>query len=183
MLSKTWPEILDRRPIVVAVAGSNGAGKSTFYEAHLSQTELRYVNADDLASSLQLGAYEAAELANQIRRTLLERGESFIFETVFSDPVGDKIEFLQAAHDQGYAVALVFVEIPDVATSQERVSIRVAQGGHDVPDEKLELRFSRTRANLDRAIARLPLVFVFDNGDLKKPFRLDRVYVDGERAE
>jgi predicted ATPase len=36
-------EFLDRRPIVVALAGSNGAGKSTFYEAFLVDSGLRFV--------------------------------------------------------------------------------------------------------------------------------------------
>jgi ABC-type branched-subunit amino acid transport system ATPase component len=28
---------LDKRPVIVALAGSNGAGKTTFYEAHLNR--------------------------------------------------------------------------------------------------------------------------------------------------
>ncbi|MGY8673796.1 MAG: hypothetical protein ACKVHO_14560, partial [Verrucomicrobiia bacterium] len=58
-----WESLLDKRPIVVAVAGSNGAGKSTFYHAHLANVALRYVNADDIAAELVLGAYEGADVA------------------------------------------------------------------------------------------------------------------------
>lgn len=52
-----WESLLDKRPVVVAVAGSNGAGKSTFYHAHLASAGLRYINADDIAAELDLGAY------------------------------------------------------------------------------------------------------------------------------
>jgi len=55
------------------------------------------------------------------------------------------------------------------------------QGGHDVPDDKIEARFQRTLANLERAIKTLPLVIVFDNTDLARPFRLEAVYQGGEQ--
>ena len=69
-----WKSFLDRRPIVVAVVGSNGAGKSTFFHAHLADAGLRFVNADDLAEGLDLGAYEAAELATSMREALEQQG-------------------------------------------------------------------------------------------------------------
>ncbi len=62
---------LDARPLIVALAGPNGAGKSTFFHAHLQPAGLRFVNADDLARELGVGAYEAAELANELRRALV----------------------------------------------------------------------------------------------------------------
>jgi hypothetical protein len=39
---------------------------------------------------------DVAKLANGLGVTLAEQRESFIFETVFSDPVGDKVEFLSS---------------------------------------------------------------------------------------
>jgi predicted ABC-type ATPase len=162
---------LDARPLIVALAGPNGAGKSTFFEAHLRPAGLRFVNADELARELGLGAYEAAELANQLRRALIEQRESFVFETVFSDPVGDKVSFLREAANNGYTVVLCFIGLESAVTSEQRVAMRVLQGGHDVPSEKLAARFDRTMANLGRAVRELPSVHVFDNGDLRTPFR------------
>jgi predicted ABC-type ATPase len=161
----------DARPIVVAVAGPNGAGKTTFFEAHLQSAGLRFVNADDLVRELEVDAYEAAELAGRLRQTLLDQGESFVFETVFSDPVGDKIAFLKQAEAKGYAVVLCFVGVDGAEVSEERVAMRVLQGGHDVPTRKLEERYPRTLKNLAQAIRELPHVLVFDNGDLHRPFR------------
>jgi predicted ABC-type ATPase len=99
----------DRRPILVAIAGPNGAGKTTFYRAHLASAGLRFVNADVLAAELAVGPYEAARLADALRRALVERGESFVFETVFSDPVGDKVGFLEEATRRGYIVVLCYI--------------------------------------------------------------------------
>lgn len=164
--------ILDRRPIIVAIAGPNGAGKSTFYRSFLAESGLRFVNADQLAQQLNVDPYRAAKLADAVRRELMVRKESFIFETVFSDPVGDKLAFLERAAERGYAVVLFFVGIDSANTSRERVAIRVAKGGHDVPSDKLEARYSRTMENLRKALRTLPNVFVYDNSDLRSPYRL-----------
>ncbi len=44
--------------------------------------------------------------------------------------------------------------------------MRVSQGGHDIPDEKLLARFERTQTNLKRAIECLPHVIVYSNENL-----------------
>lgn len=171
---------LDRRPVVVALAGPNGAGKTTFFHAHLAAAGLRFVNADVLARELGVpDAYAAARAADAIRRQLVEQRESFVFETVFSDPQGDKLGFLQHAVAQGYNVVLCFIGLPGAAMSEERVAMRVSQGGHDVPTGKLLERFPRTLANLRAAIRVLPNVWVFDNDDLRSPYRRVAVFENG----
>lgn len=175
---KAVPE-LDRRPVVVAVAGPNGAGKTFFYEAHLAPAALRFVNADVLARELKMDAYAAAEAADGVRRALLKRRESFVLETVFSDPVGDKLRFLKEAEASGYTVVLCFIGLADADLSEQRVAMRVEQGGHDVPTEKLRRRFGRTLKNLKAAVRALPSVYVFDNSDLHRPFRRVAVFKGG----
>jgi predicted ABC-type ATPase len=176
-------EILDQRPLIVALAGPNGAGKTTFYEAFLRPTGLRFINADLLTQDLALEPYAAAEVAGVLRERLLAERESFIFETVFSDPVGDKLGFLKRAASEGYTVVVCFIGVSGPDVSEERVAMRVSQGGHDVPTEKLAERFPRTLANLKAAIRELPHVWVFDNGNLAQPFRKAAVFRDGRRVE
>src|SRR6185312_3791562 len=120
---------------MVVVAGPNGAGKSTFFESHLKNSGLRFLNADALARELEVDAYEAARVIAALRVELVKQRESFVFETVFSDPVGDKLAFLKDTVKSGYAVALCFIGIADANTSEQRVAIRVSQGGHDVPSD------------------------------------------------
>ena len=57
--------------------------------------------------------------------------------------------------------------------------MRVLQGGHDVPTEKLVARYPRTMANLRAAIRSLPHVIVFDNDDLAHPFRRVATFENG----
>ena len=171
---------LDHRPVIVALAGSNGAGKTTFYHAHLQATALRLVNADILARELRVEAYSAAKMAGALRQRLMEQRQSFVFETVFSDPVGDKLAFLKDALGAGYQVVLCFIGIGSPQISDQRVAMRVSQGGHDVPLEKLVARFPRTLANLKAAIAALPYVVIFDNEDLKHPFQRVALFENGK---
>ena len=174
---------LDERPVMVAIAGPNGAGRTTFYRSHLETAGLCFVNADVLAKELDLEPYAAAGVAAAVRRALVARGESFVFETVFSDPVGDKVAFLEEAERSGYTVVLCFIGIADAETSIQRVSMRVTQGGHDVPDAKLQARFPRTLENLRRATQTLQNVLVFDNQDMGAPFRRVAVFRSGELVD
>ena len=96
-------ELLDavlavEQPRLVVIAGPNGAGKTTFYDFFLASLPLPFVNADQIARTLAPDdpasiAYDAAEVADRERRELLALRRSFIMETVFSDPAGDKLAF------------------------------------------------------------------------------------------
>lgn len=175
-------KILDDRPIILALAGPNGAGKTTFYNAHLKASALRFLNADEVSRELEIDAYEAASVISHLRHELVKQRESFVFETVFSDPVGHKLAFLKEAAQSGYTVVLCFIGVSGVETSEQRVAMRVSQGGHDVPSEKLASRFPRTLANLKAAVRELPHVLIFDNDDLQNPFRRVAIFAHGKQV-
>jgi predicted ABC-type ATPase len=175
----TLSQVLDRRPVLVALVGPNGAGKTTFFHSHVKPAGLRFLNADEVARELEIEAYEAAKVITQLRQELVGLRESFVFETVFSDPVGDKLGFLKEASQSGYTVVLCFIGVTGPETSEQRVAMRVSQGGHDVPSEKLVSRFPRTMANLKAALSQLPYVFIFDNDDLRISFRRVAVFEKG----
>lgn len=175
--------LLDRRPIVVALAGPNGAGKSSYFKTQLSGAALPFVNADVLAEALNLDAYAASGLADDLRRKLVVRRESFVFETVFSDPVGDKLEFLKSTEKAGYFVFLIFIGIASPELSGDRVEMRVSQGGHDVPEDKLVERYPRTMKNLKRAFVEIANVWVYDHSDLDVGYRLVATRENGRDVE
>lgn len=172
---------LDQRPVLVVLAGPNGAGKTTFYHAHLQPAALRFINTDVLAQALGIDPYAAAKVADGLRRELVKQRESFVFETVLSDPVGEKLAFLKEASKAGYSVVLCFIGISGPNVSEERVAMRVSQGGHDVPSEKLTSRYPRTMSNLKRAATELQHVLIFDQDDLRIPFRRVAVFQNGQR--
>lgn len=158
-------------PRLLFLAGPNGAGKSTYYRTYLRGSGLLLINADELARQLGVPAAEAARFADGARETLIEEGRSFITETVFSDPVGAKLGFLRRALAAGYEVELHFIGLSGVDLSAARVLQRFAQGGHDVPLERLERRFHQSLRNLATALSFVPEVHVFDNSSIDHPFR------------
>lgn len=95
------------------------------YELHMAAAGLRFVNADTHTRR------QASRLPCVTDR--MGRRESFAFETVFSDPAGEKLDFLWRAAGAGYNVILCFVD-------------------HDVPSDKIHSRFPRVLANLQRAL-------------------------------
>jgi len=181
---------LDRaEPLLLFLAGPNGAGKSTFFRDYLQVLGLPFINADEIARGLREAALPieaqnvdrlAFEIAEDLRKALLDGGLSFCTETVFSDPQGAKLDLLRRARASGYVVFLIFIGLNDPELSIARVTQRVEAGGHDVPDEKLLGRFSRTLANLKNAIPLVDEAFLFDNSSDLDPFRPVAVYTKGQ---
>lgn len=116
-------------------------------------------------------AYEAARVADAWRRDLAARGVSFCMETVFSDTQGAKVDFLKECRSNGYTVVLVFIGLESADLSRGRIMERVEAGGHDVPDEKIAMRFPRTFDNLRQALTFVDQAFLFDNSSADQPYR------------
>lgn len=159
-------------PRLIFLAGPNGAGKSTFFESFLKDSGLPFVNADRIGAALGVSDSEAAAAADAARAQLLAEGVSFITETVFSDPVGAKLQFLRDAMTAGYRVMIYFIGISSAQLSGARVAQRVRAGGHDVPPERLERRFRQSLENLRQALTFVPEVHVYDNSSAEIPYRL-----------
>jgi predicted ABC-type ATPase len=146
------------------VAGPNGSGKSTLIAAlRASQAALPelYVNADDLQRERGIDAYAAQRLATALRAQALHKGQSFMYETVMSHP--SKLTELQAATLRGYRNTVYFVATLSPEVNVARIQTRVADGGHDVPQEKARQRFHRTLALAPLALAYAHEALVFDN--------------------
>lgn len=172
--------------LIVIVAGPNGAGKSTFVETFLKPTGILVVNPDEVAKGLspdspEALAYEAARVADAWRRDLAARGVSFCMETVFSDPQGAKVDFLKECRSNGYTVVMVFIGLESADLSRGRIMERVEAGGHDVPDEKIVMRFPRTFANLRQALTFVDQAFLFDNSSADQPYRFVAEFRNGRR--
>lgn len=172
--------------LLTVVAGPNGAGKSTFVETFLKPTGMLIVNPDEVAKGLSPDdpgavAYEAASVAEAWRRDLVAQGVSFCMETVFSDPLGAKLDFLKECQSNGYTVVLVFIGLENADLSLGRVMQRVEGGGHDVPNEKIATRFPRAFDNLRQAVTFVDEALLFDNSSSDHPFRFVAAFRNGKR--
>ena len=169
------------------IAGSNGAGKTTFYEAFLEPRGLPFINADRIAAALlpdspNSVSLQAAEAARLLREDLIRRQQTFIMETVFSDRKGAKLDELREAQRQGFAVVLIFIGIVSSELSEARVQGRVGHGGHDVQRELIHERFPRTLENLRQALAFVDAALLFDNSSADEPYRWVATWQGGRPA-
>lgn len=170
------------RPVLHLIVGSNGAGKTTFFERVLEPvTDLPFINADRIAKErwpddFEDHAYEAAQIAEDARRVALEARRSFVGETLFSHP--SKLDLLQQARDAGYWIELHVILIPEVL-AVPRVASRVAAGGHDVPDDKIVARYRRLWEYVREGISLTDVAEVLDNSRAATPYRVVARYEKG----
>lgn len=169
-------------PVLHLLAGSNGAGKSTFVARVLQPvTALPIVNADVIAAdrwpdAAAEHAYEASRLAAEQRERLMADRASFITETVFSHE--SKVALVRTAVEAGYLVRLHVILVP-VDVTVGRVDQRVRAGGHVVPEAKIRERYARLWALVAQARDIARKTEFYDNSSARAPFRLVATYEDG----
>ena len=154
-------------PEIVVFAGPNGSGKSTFTE--LLKPPIDYINADEIKKILKCSDEEAAKTAEAQRELHLSAGEEFCFETVLS--TDRNLKLLQRAKEKGYFIRCYYILTVDPAINVCRVQSRVAEGGHDVPVEKIISRYDRALNLVKDVVAVCDVCHIYDNSE-EKPFRI-----------
>jgi predicted ABC-type ATPase len=135
------------------------------------------VNADLIAArkwpdEAEARSYDAAVIAERTRDALIERGESFVAETVFSHP--SKVALVARAADAGYLVFLHVVLVPE-ELSVQRVVHRQAAGGHSVPEVKVRERYGRLWGLVAQAAAQVHATTFYDNSAIQGPVIVARL--------
>jgi predicted ABC-type ATPase len=169
---------MTRERKIIIVAGPNGAGKTTFARQFLPREAdcPVFINADLIAAGLSPFRPEAAEL--RAGRILLAeisnkvtRRESFAFEsTLAGRGYARSIPRWRAA---GYHVKIVFLSLPDAELAIARVTARVAQGGHDVPEDAIRRRFKTGLDNFRRIYRPLADAWVLYDNSGAQPVLLE----------
>jgi len=163
------------KPQLWMLVGGDGTGKTSFYEQFLKPEGLPFVNADVIARDYfpedpQGKSRQAALMAERLRYRLLEEKTSFCFETVFSHV--SKIDFLGDAKAAGYNIIMVLIHLEHAGLNKARVNQRVKQGGHTVPEERIEPRIERLLVHV-RQVINLGLddeLHLLDNSNYENPF-------------
>lgn len=151
------------------IAGPNGAGKTTFADTFLPEEAscLNYVNADLIAKGLspfnpESVAFEAGKLLLKKLNYLSKKKESFSFETTLSGM--NYIHHIKKWRNQGYEVILFFLKLPSEEMAINRVKLRVAEGGHNVPENIIRRRYHKGWHNFQTHYKELVDTWViFDN--------------------
>jgi predicted ABC-type ATPase len=138
---------------VYIIAGSNGAGKTTFAREFLPKYVrcTRFINPDLIAAGLSpfdpaAAAMEAGRLVLREIGRAMQTGVSFAFESTLSGRT--YLALIRRARASGYRVHLFYLWIPSVELALARIRDRVESGGHDIPEADVKRRYSRTLRNL-----------------------------------
>lgn len=140
-------------PQVVIIAGPNGAGKTTFASNYLvgSRAHFSFVNADEIAREVIRRGVPLRRANIRAARIMLERIDGlvadradFAFETTLATL--SYTRKIRAWCRSGYVASLVYLRLPSIEASVERVRRRVLAGGHGISEEIIRRRFGTSAA-------------------------------------
>lgn len=127
-----------------------------------------YINADDIKKATLCSDMEAAVEADRIRNILIDKKQSFTFETVLS--TDRNLKLLQRAMDNGYFIRCIYVLTADPKINVNRVAVRTAFGGHSVPKDKIISRYGKALDLISELLKVCDICHIYDNSDV--PFRI-----------
>lgn len=160
------------RPSLTIFAGPNGSGKSTAYDRFLRAgfDSGEYLNPDEIANSLAGSGAPAVDLRAgreviQRTRTLIDARRSFVRESTLTSR--EIVRSAERAKAVGYRLVMVFVAVSSIDTTQGRVAIRFAKGGHDIASEAQLRRFPRSLENAPRVARIVDVAYFLDNAELQ----------------
>lgn len=129
------------------IGGVNGCGKSSLTGAlKAERSDLGTVLDGDRPSTID---------------ECLEKGISFTQETTLSGARTERT--IRRAKDLGYTIRLYYIGLDTVEESLGRIQNRVAKGGHNIPGEDVERRFSTRFADVLRVLPYCDEARFFDN--------------------
>jgi predicted ABC-type ATPase len=155
-------------PTIYIIAGCNGAGKTTAAYSLLPDVfkTLEFINADEIARGLS--PFNIEGVAFQAGRIMLERldyliahKKDFAFETTLSG--FSYLKLIEVAKSKSYQIVLFFVWLNSIELAKERVAIRVAKGGHNIPDATIERRYSKGIRNFSTYATKADEWYIYNN--------------------
>ena len=157
-----------KRPVLFVLAGVNGAGKSSIGGHLLKTAGQSWFNPDDYAKELmrvvdcdQVQANAAAwqEGLNRLDDAVAT-SSNFAFETTLGGTtIPARILKASVTHD----ILIWYCGLASVDLHVSRVRSRVAAGGHDIPEDKIRERWTRSLENLIVLLPHLAHLCVYDN--------------------
>lgn len=153
------------KPVMTVFAGTNGAGKSTLTKQLVGRIG-EVIDPDAIAKSINPDNPESVspaagrETLNRVKECI-RSGRSFSIETTLSGKTA--IRQMEQAKASGFEVDLYYVGLKNVEYHISRVEMRVAQGGHHIPEEDIRRRYERSIKNLAVASKIADRTYVFDN--------------------
>ncbi len=127
---------------------------------------VEFVNADEIARGLsplnaEAVAFQAARIMLERIEQLIKSNKSFSFETTLSGLAYFK--FIKTAKQRGYNITFFFVYLNNVELAKKRVVLRVSKGGHNIPEDVIERRYTKGLLNFSKYAELADDWYLFDN--------------------
>jgi predicted ABC-type ATPase len=160
-------------PTLYILAGPNGAGKTTFYQTAVEQEfipeTLPFINIDSITKD-ELGGYtesnfiKAEEIYRQRIGELITNSQDFMIESNLAKD--SEYGWIEKMKQKGFDVVLYYLctDYPD-EVHVKRVQERVAEGGHDVPENIVHHRYRMSLLYLKSKLHLFKEVYLIDNED------------------
>lgn len=135
-----------------------GAGKTTFYEAHLKEAFPIVI----------------PPIRHQ-RDAMVRERRSFAVEDLTVDT-----DLLESARHAGYATKVFFISTEDANLNVGRILVRMSRGGQSVPLETIANSYEDAMKNLPNARRHADDLLVYDNTPNGRGHRLVARFIAGE---
>jgi predicted ABC-type ATPase len=144
--------------MLLVIAGPMGAGKTTFYDAHLKE------------------AFPALipPVPHQ-REAALREHRSIAAEDLIVDT-----EFMESARKAGYTTKVIFISTEDPNLNVGRILIRMSRGGQSVPLGAIPESYEESMRSLQEARKHADDVLVYDNTPDGRGHGLVACFIAGE---
>lgn len=183
-------------PSLTIIAGPNGSGKTTFYEAIKAKNrklanaalvnpdviakkmanDLNFANVNKLPKELKTHVdTSAARGAILYRDELIKAKKDLVIETTASS-VG-VLKLIDHAKDNGYKVTVNYLMLQEPQLNISRVEARVKKGDHYVDPETIQRRYYKAKNLIADICIRAGKFKLYDNSSVS-PVKLITKYAD-----
>lgn len=156
--------------MITVIAGVNGAGKSSIFGSAIRLQGSEYFNPDEVARMIMddnpsAGIDDANSLAWKLGFDLLTEAIDNDTDYTFETTLGGNSVFqkLNYACGKGVDVRIMFCGLESVELHIARVAERVANGGHNIPEDKIRQRYTDSVTNIAALAKQCTELRVFDN--------------------
>ncbi len=160
------------KPKLIFLAGINGAGKSTLAEdiKEISDNTI-IINPDEISRKYQENHQDIANLKGaretlKLFKSAIANKQDVVLETTLS---GHSVfKRYEHAKNNGYHITTMYVGLDSVERHIQRVADRVKNGGHDIPKDLIEKRYSERENQLLKAFAKSDSFIAYDNSEFNR---------------